>query len=165
MDTPQDDNINKSQDNETDIAKLKQERDEYLNGWKRAKADLINSQKDEQKRFQEFLQYANESSVRELIPVLDSLDLALASISDESAKKGIIMIRSQMEEVLKRQGLERIPVSPGDALDVNVHEPIGEQEPESEEQKSLTGKVASELVAGYKMNNKVIRPARVKIYK
>ena len=168
----------------TEIDKLKQdlenalkEKDEYLNGWKRAKADLINYKKEDSKRFEEVALYSQQRLIGELLSILDSFDLALASVADEGSKRGILMIKGQMEEVLKRQGLERIQVKAGDELDMTIHEPIDEQEldpnavgaisaggPELREGKQ-SGTIASELVAGYKLNNKIIRPAKVKIYK
>ena len=52
--------------------KCEKERDEYLNGWKRAKADFINYKKEEAERFREFAKFSNEALVSELIMVLDS---------------------------------------------------------------------------------------------
>ncbi len=156
-----------NKDEPTELETIKKERDEYLNSWKRAKADLINYQKDENKRLDQMMLYGQQRLVQEFLTVLDSFDLAMASIKDEAAKKGLAMIKNQMEEVLKRQGVERIPVSPGDDLDISIHEPITEQELDmsDEKQKALAGKIVAELVAGYKMHDKVIRPAKVKIGK
>ncbi len=151
----------------SELDTARQERDEYLNSWKRAKADLINFQKDESKRIEQMALYGQQYLVQEMLMVLDSFDLAMASLTDESAKKGLEMIRGQMEEVLKRQGVERIGVSPGDTLDVSIHEPISEQELDmnDEKQNALAGKIVAELVSGYTMHNKVIRPAKVKTWK
>ncbi|MDE2001311.1 MAG: nucleotide exchange factor GrpE [Patescibacteria group bacterium] len=148
----------------TELEQVKKERDEYLNGWKRAKADLINFQKDEQKRIGDAANFSQQRFVQELLPILDSFDLALESTKDEAARKGLAMIRGQMEEVLKRQGVERIKVKPGDDLDIAVHEPIGEEELD-EKHKEWAGKIVSELVAGYTLHQRVVRPAKVRIGK
>ena len=81
---------------------IKKERDEYLDGWQRARAELINYKKDELKRFQEMAKFANESVLREIIAVLDSFDLALMALEkDGKAEKGIYLIKAQLEDILK----------------------------------------------------------------
>ncbi|MDP2629251.1 MAG: nucleotide exchange factor GrpE [Candidatus Harrisonbacteria bacterium] len=134
------------------------EREEYLNGWKRAKADLINYQKEEGRRLEQFSKFALESFLHELLTILDSFDLALSSSKDEETKKGVTMIKSQLEETLKRQGLERLSVREGDQFDPSTHEAVEEGEGES-------GMVLDVLVAGYSLHGKVIRAAKVKVGK
>lgn len=137
--------------------KLKQERDEYLNGWKRAKADLVNYQKDESKRLRDAMGYGVEIVMRDLILVLDSFALAETAGKEDEGTKAI---RNQLLDVLKRQGLERMKVSPGDKFDPNFHESLGEMELDGE-----SGTIAVEIEAGYLLNGKVVRPARVKLNK
>lgn len=145
----------------SELDKIKQERDEYLNGWKRAKADLINYQKDEVRRFEEMMKYATESMARDLIPVLDSFDLGIAALEKSGpVDKGVYIIKTQLEEVLKKKGLEKIKVSPGDKFDPNMHESLGEME-----SGEPSGAVAAEVESGYLLNGKVVRPARVKLAK
>lgn len=144
------------------------ERDEYLDGWKRAKADLINYKKDEEKRFETIIKFANESLIRELINVLDSFNLALISIEsqeqeeqdDKKTQKGLYLIRQQLEDVLKHQGLERIIVSVGQQFNPNFQEAIVEVE-----SSKLSGTIIEEIEKGYLLNGKLIRPARVKVAK
>lgn len=119
---------------------MKQSREEeYLNGWKRAQADLANYKKDELKRFEEIIKFANEALIRDLLPVLDSLEIAV--------------IQSQFQSILEKVGLQKIKTKIGDKFDPAIHEAIvGE------------GDLISEiLTVGYKLNNKVIRPTRVKV--
>ncbi|MBU6141990.1 nucleotide exchange factor GrpE [Patescibacteria group bacterium] len=142
---------------QADLEKVEQERDEYLNGWKRAKADFINYQKDETKRLRDAIGYGSENMMRDLIPVLDSFALAAMAGKDDEGMKAI---QSQLKDVLKRHGLEKMAVSPGDAFDVTVHESLGEMESDKP-----SGTVAAEVEAGYLLNGKVIRPARVKLAK
>jgi molecular chaperone GrpE len=145
-----------------ELEKIKQERDEYLNGWKRAKADLINYQKDEGKRFEEVIRYSNEAILRDLIVVLDSFEIGLTTLEKENkADKGIYIIKSQLEDVLKKNGLEKIKVSPGDAFDPSRHESLGEVAGLP----AQAGKIAEEIESGYILNGKVVRPARVKLSK
>lgn len=146
---------------EEEFKKCQAERDEYLNGWKRAKADFINYQKDETKRLEEVLKFANWDLVKELIIVLDSFDLAIAALEKESkTEKGIYMIRIQLEDVLKKRGLERIVVSAGQKFDPALHEAVGEVESDKP-----SGTIVEEVEKGYLLNGRVIRPARVKLAK
>jgi len=148
-------------DFEERLEKCAKEKEDYLNGWKRAKADLINYQKDEAKRFEEILKFGNMDLTRDLIPVLDSFDLALTMLEREGkAEKGVYMIRSQLEDALKKRGLERVSVSLGQPFDPNLHESVGEIESEH-----TPGTIALEIERGYLLNGRVVRPARIKLAK
>jgi molecular chaperone GrpE len=144
---------------ETEVEKLTRERDEYLDGWKRAKADLSNYKKEESQRMEQFVKYSTQAVVADLVTVLDSFDLGLSVIKeDDPARKGVILIKSQLEDILKRYGLERIETKQGDAFDPAFHEAV-----ESVESEAPPGTIASELSPGYRLQGKVIRPARVNV--
>jgi len=150
-----------------DLEELKKQCEEYLNGWKRAKADLINYQKDEQKRLEEIAKFSNWDLVRDLVTVLDSFAALERSMEGEPRPDrlgrdlaGLLMIRSQLEDALKRRGLERITVIAGQAFDPSLQEAIGEAESDKP-----VGTVAEEIERGYLLSGRVIRPARVKLSK
>ena len=144
-----------------ELAKCQQEKDEYLDGWKRARADLANYKKDESKRFEAIAKFSQESLARELINVLDSFDLALISLEfDTKTQKGLYLIRAQLEDILAKNGLERIIVSVGQPFDPSLQEAIA-----SIESDKPSGSVAEEVEKGYLLNGKLIRPARVKVSK
>ncbi|TSC89261.1 MAG: molecular chaperone GrpE [Parcubacteria group bacterium Gr01-1014_3] len=135
--------------------------EEYLNGWKRAKADLINYQKDEQKRFEEFAKFANISIIKDLVGSLDNFDLAIAALEKQGpVDKGIYMIRSQIADTLKRQGVEAMIVEAGGTFDPSFHEAVGEMESDHP-----PGSIAEVLEQGYILNGKVIKPVRIKLSK
>ncbi len=143
------------------LTRCEKEREEYLVGWKRAKADLINYKKEESQRFEQFAKLSNEVLMTELIAVLDSFDLSLTVLEkDNPAQKGIALIKSQLEGLLKKYGLEKIIVRPGDSFNPNYHEAIGEVESDKQ-----AGVVAEETESGYILGDKVIRPVRVKLSK
>ena len=131
--------------------------EEYLNGWKRAKADLINYKKDELKRFEEFGKFANEALIREMVVVLDNFSLAVGASAKD---KGVQMIKSQLENVLKNQGLEKLVVSVGQEFDPALHEAV-----EMVESNKQSGTIVEEIEAGYTLNGKLIKPAKVKVTK
>ncbi len=145
--------------------KTMDEKEEYLAGWQRAKADLLNYKKDEARRFESVVKFSNEAIIRDLIGVLDSFDLAISSLEAEAAtdkrvEKGIYLIRTQLEDVVRKYGLERLAVSCGQKFDPALHEAVAlvkSDEPE--------GTIAEEVERGYALNGKVIRPSRVKVSK
>lgn len=136
-----------------DFEQLKKEREEYLNGWKRAKADLINYQKEEGRRFEELAKFANLGLIKELIDVLDSFALA-------GSGEAIRPIQAQLETILKKSGLERTAVEAGKPFDANFQEAVAE---EASDQPA--GTIIEVMEAGYALNGRVIRPARVKLSK
>ena len=141
------------------ITKLEKEKDEYLNGWKRAKADSINQQKDELKRMEEIMKFANADIIKDLLLVLDSFELSLLATKDPEAKKGIEIIYSQLEKLLSKQGLKKIKAI-GEKFDPALHEAMLQEESDKE-----SGTILEEMVKGWKLNGKVIRPTKVKISK
>jgi len=145
----------------TEGDKIKKERDEYLDGWQRARAELINFKKDESKRLEVFKNFSNEMIIRDLITVLDSFDLAIAALEkDGKVEKGIYLIKSQIEDALKNYGLGKIIVSVGQIFDPMVHEAVAEIESDGQ-----SGTIIEEIERGYLLNGKLVRPARVKVAK
>lgn len=144
------------------LENLEKERDEYLNGWRRAKADLINYKNEELKRLEEVVKFGNEDLIRDCITVLDSFDLAIVALEKAGkGDRGISLIRGQLEDALKRRGVERMVVSVGQTFDPALHESIGEAETGA----VASGMVAEEVERGYLMHGRVLRPTRVKIEK
>lgn len=145
------------------VSDCEKQHDEYLDGWKRAKADLINYKKDESRRFEAIVKFANEAIVKDLITVLDSFDLALVTFSseeDSKTQKGLYLIRRQLEDILKLSGLERVIISVGQPFDPSLQEAVAEVESDK-----ASGTVVEEVEKGYTLHGKLIRPARVKVAK
>jgi molecular chaperone GrpE len=158
----------KDQETSEEVQKLKEalekcekERAEYLDGWKRAKADYINYKKEEAARLESLLKFSNEALIKELISVLDSFDMSFAVLPDnDPARKGMLLIKNQLEDLLKKYGLERIQSPVGKLFDPAEEEAVGEAE-----SNLPAGQVVEEIMAGYKLSGRVIRPSRVKISK
>ena len=144
-----------------ELDKCQKERDEYLDGWKRAKADLINYKKDEVKRFEIITKFSQETIIRDLITVLDSFDLALAALEKENkAEKGIYLIKTQLEDILRQNGLERVIISVGQPFDPSLQEAIA-----SIDSDKPSGTIIEEVEKGYLMHGKLVRPVMVKVAK
>lgn len=136
------------------LKKAEQERAEYLAGWQRAKADLINYRKEQEAKISEIFKFANEGLIYEILPALDSFELALGHKEDE----GIRQIYSQLKNILKLNGIEEIQ-SIGEKFNPELHESVGEVEGKEQEI------IVEEIQKGYKLNNKVIRASKVKVGK
>src|SRR3989338_3051516 len=142
------------------LEKCEVEKEEYLNGWKRAKADFINYQKDETKRFEEMFKFGQVELIRELLGILDSFDFAT------DLPKGALLIRQQLEDILKRQGLEKIPIQiPGAGGLSQQSDPAFHEVIEEIESAEPAGAILEEAVKGYILNGRVIRPTKVKVAK
>ena len=136
-------------------------RDEYLAGWQRSKADFINYKNDERKHFDDAVKYGIEGIIRDMIGVIDSFDLAMRAFEKSGiADKGMYLIKSQIEDILKKRGVEKIPVKPGDMFDPAVMEAmaeIGSEQP--------PGTIAEEIEPGYRLYDKILRASRVIVNK
>ncbi len=144
-----------------ELESCKKEREEYLQGWKRAKADLINFKRDEAERTERMVKMGNEAIVRDVVAVLDSFDLGITATGPESAAgKGMMLIKTQLEDALKRHGLQSIRAEKGTMFDPARHEALGEIESELPE-----GAIVEVIERGYALNEKVIRPVRVIVSK
>jgi molecular chaperone GrpE len=138
-----------------------QQSNDYLEGWRRAKADHLNYKKEENSRLEQIAKYTSEDMLKEMVGVLDSFDLGLRALEKAGpVEKGVYMIRAQIEDILKKNGLERIKLAPGEPFDPATAEAIAEGESEHP-----PGSVAEEIEPGYRLYDKVLRPARVKLSK
>ncbi|TSC76681.1 MAG: molecular chaperone GrpE [Parcubacteria group bacterium Gr01-1014_33] len=143
-----------------ELKKCDQEKKEYLDGWQRAKADFINYKKDEAKRFEDILQFVSRGMIEDILPTLDSFDLALRHGFPAEAEKGILLIRTQLTDALKKRGLAEIEVKAGDEFNPETHESVGEVE-----SSYPAGSIAEEVQKGYMLAERVIRPTRVRLGK
>lgn len=140
-----------------DLKKCIVERKEYLDGWQRAKADFVNYRKDETSRFEDMARFVVAGLTQDILPVLDSFDLAISHGLPKDVEKGVLLIRSQFIDIMRKRGLEEIS-GVGKKFDPEFHEAIGEIESEQED-----GTIMEEIQKGYMMKGRVLRPARVKI--
>ena len=138
---------------------LSKERDEYLDGWQRARAELANYKREESKRFDDMMKFANNTLIRDLITVIDNFELAIISMERHGeVEKGIYLIKAQLEDILKQNGLEKMTVEIGSPFDPSVHEAVASVESELE-----SGSIVEEIERGYYLHDKLIRPSRVKV--
>lgn len=147
---------------EEQVAFLQNESAEHLAGWKRAQADYQNLKKTTQQEKIDTLKYGNARLMEALIPLFDNLELAVKHVPEEVSQnpwtQGVTYIVKQMNDVLAEQGVEII--DPKDqTFDPHQHEAVEMIEVEGTEPNT----VVEVLQVGYRLNDRVIRTARVKV--
>jgi len=131
----------------------------------RVTADFDNFKKRAARDKQEAIRFANEGLIEKLVPVLDNFDMALAATQNagDSAKsltEGVAMIYQQFKGVLVDAGLEEINAT-GQPFDPNWHEAVSQQETTE----AAEGTVVQQLRKGYKLRERLMRPATVVVAK
>jgi molecular chaperone GrpE len=145
-----------------ELEEVKAQRDEYLAGWQRARADFLNHKKEERERMQEFVKFAEEELLSELLPILDTLELALAQLEgkEDAVSKGFSQIAMQIKSFLKDHQVEEVKAE-GEKFNPEFHEAAEEVEKEG----VGSGIIVEVLSKGYTLHGKLMRPAKVKVAK
>jgi molecular chaperone GrpE len=142
-----------------EVSRLRQEIADLRDRSMRTLADFDNFRKRSERERQEAKRYALFEPMRELLGVMDHLELALsAGGSVEDLKRGVEMILRQMQELLRRHGVREVPAT-GAAFDPKVHEAVSREEDPAVTAPTVTG----ELRRGYTMHERLLRPAMVKV--
>lgn len=132
----------------------------------RQSADFENYKKRAARERQDAVKYATESLMQKLLPVLDNFEAALAAVQSSSAEgnqsllTGVSMIQQQLKSVLTEAGLEEIE-SHGKAFDPNLHEAVSQ----GESAEHPEGNVMQQLRKGYRLRDRLLRPATVIVSK
>ena len=143
--------------------KLKQaqeERREYLEGWQRAKAELVNARKKDEEKLTDKMCRLQEEYVLRLLPVLDSFHLAFSGETehtDAEWRKGIERILGQFNQILISIGVEEIEAV-GKQFDPNFHESVQTVKTERKDEDNI---VTQEIQKGYVLGDRVIRATKV----
>lgn len=128
-----------------------------LAGWQRAQADFINYKRRSEQEKEESVNFANSLLMLNLLPILDDLERAFASIPTRLAKlswvDGVKLIERKLRATLEAQGLSPIKAL-GEPFDPNLHEA-------TRQDKGKEGLVIGEVQKGYKFRDRVIRPSKV----
>tara|TARA_Y100000310_G_C20645628_1_gene796372 strand:+ start:952 stop:1452 length:501 start_codon:yes stop_codon:yes gene_type:complete len=153
-------------------SKVKQDKDQRINrayiadavnsieDLQRLQAEFENYKKRTEKEKLEFIKYAKEEFIKNLLPVLDSFEQALKNKDkQEEFIKGIELIFSQFHSILEQEGLRSITTS-NEKFDPYKHEVLLQEKSDTEE-----GIILEDLQKGYMLNNRVIRHSKVKISK
>jgi molecular chaperone GrpE len=144
-----------------EFEKLKAERDSLLDRLARAQAEFENARRRAAKEQQEFRDFAVVDAIKTLLPVIDSFERALQAKSDSGDfRNGVELIYKQLQDALAKLGVRAIPAK-GEPFDPRYHEAI-EMVETSE---APDHEVIEELQRGYKIKERLLRPAMVKVAK
>ncbi len=142
------------------LKNCQKEKEEYLRGWQRERADFINYRNEEERRKKDFVFYSKKKIISELLLVLDNLERAEKEIPEEIKDnkwvRGIIGIKKQLHDFLTKEGLEEI--KDNEEFNPEIHEAVEMGEGEED-------KILKVLQKGYFLEGKILRPARVKVGK
>jgi molecular chaperone GrpE len=141
---------------EAEIRRLRDREEELL----RAVAEMTNVQRRRKTEAEQTIRYAQESLIRELLPVLDDFERALAAMPGtphDPLHAGVELVRDRMMKILEKEGLVLIP-SAGQPFDPNLHDAIGERVAPPG---VAPGTVLDVAQPGYALNDRVLRHAKV----
>ena len=141
------------------LAEEKERAEKYLTNWQRCQADFVNYKQRAEQEKGEIIEFANSALASTLLPIMDDLERALASVPTELEEsnwtEGIRLIYNKLKTSLEAQGLTEIQAR-GEPFDPRLHEAVMQQD-------GKEGIVIEELQKGYKFKEKVIRPSLVTV--
>ena len=145
-----------------ELLKVKKERQDYLDGWQRCKADAVNMKQESARSAARSAELLREALVHDLIPVLDSFDMAAGSEAwaevNDGFRSGMEHVRNQLIEALRSHGIDRFGKI-GEKFDPRMHEVAQEMADVAGESHSIV-KI---LRYGYKTGDRILRPAHIVI--
>ncbi len=128
----------------------------------RIRADFENTKKRLERDKQDAIRFANEILIVEILPIMDNLDRALASLSEghdpEKVKQGLKLAQEELHKVLEHHGVQTIKAA-GSEFDPQFHEAVATVQ----DAKLKDGAIVDEVQRGYMLNGRLIRPSRVRI--
>jgi molecular chaperone GrpE len=141
---------------------LRRERDEIYDRLLRTTAEYDNYRKRTDRERRELSEAAGADLIRDILPVVDDLERALAAPATDASKyrSGVELIRRQLLEVLRRRGVEPLDVL-GQDFDPSWHEAVADEPAEGRREGEITG----EIRRGYRIGPRLLRPAMVKVAK
>jgi molecular chaperone GrpE len=144
-----------------ELGEAKEQAERHLANWQRAEADFVNYKRRSEQEKAETVNLANAMLIKDLLPVLDDLERALDSVSDDSEPaswlEGVRLIYRKLRGVLEDRGLCHVECI-GEDFDPSVHEAVMCVEGEE-------GKVCEEVQRGYKLGDRLLRPSKVTVGK
>lgn len=146
------------------LEECQKEKEEFLEGWQRARADFLNYKKEEKKRIEKIWESANRELILEILPLMDNLEQAQREISPQKEEsqyiKGFLQIKRQLESILESQGVKPIKCK-GKKFDPQIQEVVERVERKDKP----SGTIVQVLRKGYTIDSKLLRPAKVKVVK
>jgi molecular chaperone GrpE len=148
----------------TELNQCQAQKDEYLDSWRRATAELANARRRMQREQAEFAVSANARLLEKLLPIIDDVDRAFAVLplgeADTEWVNGFRLIQRKLQALLESEGVTAV-LATGQKFDPAVHYAVSHEEHDGFSEGDVIGEVAK----GYKLGDKVLRPAMVRVAK
>jgi len=142
------------------INELQEESEKNHDLYLRSEAEIENIKKRNKKEKEDWVKYANETLVKEILPVIDNLEMAISHAHNENSlhalREGVELTLKGLRDTLEKSGLEEVKAE-GEPFDPSYHHAVSEQEDQNVE----AGIILQELQKGYTLNKRLIRPAMV----
>lgn len=148
-----------------DLKECQAQKEEYLTGWQKERADFLNYKKQEDDRKTNFSEAVRERILTRFLTVIDSFNMAFANKEtwdkvDENWRRGVEYIYAQMNAVFEEYGVKEIGEI-GESFDPSIHQSV---EMIPTDKKENDHRVSNVIQKGYKLGERVLRPARVNLY-
>jgi len=144
------------------LEKEKERAEEYLDQWRRARADLANYKRRTEQEREELLKFGNALLIAKVLPVLDDFERAIQTVPRELLRlswlEGVVLIQRKLEAILDQEGVKPIEAQ-GKLFDPNLHQAVLYEDTDERED----GEILAELQTGYMLHDKVLRPSLVKV--
>jgi molecular chaperone GrpE len=151
-------------DLQSELEEIRSQAEEYLDGWQRARAEFANYKKRIQKEREESRSFITAEILSKYITVVDDFERALSDRPSDGASdawaEGVDMIYRKLKTILESEGVEEFSPE-GEIFDPNFHEAIGFEESDDHDE----GMIFQVIQPGYKIGERVIRPAIVRVAK
>ena len=136
---------------------------ENLDGWQRARAEFANYKRRVEAERSELAASAGAEALKRVLPAVDDFERAMqtlpADLNDHPWVNGVLMVQRKLNAALEQSGITPIATSPGDTFDPNVHEAITHEDSDQFTSEQIIG----EVQRGYKIGDRVLRPAMVRV--
>lgn len=145
------------------LKQAKAEAAENLDGWQRARAEFANYKRRTDAERIELSANAGADVLKRVLPIVDDFDRAAATLPDELKSQpwvnGVMLVHRKLTSLLEQSNVKPIAANPGDPFDPNLHEAITHEDAEQIE----SGHIIGEVQRGYKLGERVLRPAMVRV--
>ena len=147
----------------TELEQAKAQAAENLDGWQRARAEFTNYKRRMEAERSELTANAGAEALKRVLPAVDDFERAVQTLPEELKEhawiNGILMVQRKLSAALEQSGITPIAANPGDMFDPNVHEAITHEDSDQFTSEQIIG----EVQRGYKIGERILRPALVRV--
>jgi molecular chaperone GrpE len=147
----------------TERDQLKAQAAENLDGWQRARAEFANYKRRVEAERAELAAAAGAEALKRVLPAVDDFERAMQTLPDDLKDQpwvnGVAMVQRKLNAALEQSGITPVATNPGDAFDPNIHEAITHEDSDQFGSEQIIG----EVQRGYKLGDRVLRPAMVRV--